>query len=225
MDIQGLGEKIIDQLVETGKVHAPSGLYALREDDLAALERMGPRSAAKLREAIERSRETTFARFLFALGIREVGEATALALAGFFNDIESIESASEEQLQTIPDIGPVVATHIHAFFRQAHNREVIASLLRHGVRWPKAAGQPGSALGKLTGQTWVVTGKLDTMTRDEAKERIRAAGGKVSASVSRKTTFLLCGAGPGSKLTEAKKLDVTLLGEREFLDMLGSAER
>ena len=220
MDIQGLGDKIIDQLVDTGLVSTPADLYRLSATDLEALERMGPTSAAKLCEAIQHSRETTFARFLFALGIREVGEATARVLADHFGDLDALEKASISELQEVPDVGPVVGTEIHAFFRQAHNRDVIQELVRYGVNWPRGQKRPtATAAGRLSGQTFVVTGTLSGMGREEARERIRALGGKVSDSVSRKTSYLVCGESPGSKLKKAEELGVPVLGEAEFLEI------
>lgn len=222
MNIQGLGEKVIDQLVESRKVSTPADLYELSEADLESFERMGTRSAAKLCAAISGSRNTTLPRFLFALGIREVGEATALALAEHFGDIRRIEGASQEELQEVPDVGPAVAAHVHAFFRQSHNRAVIDRLIRNGVRWPVPSTAPvGSAVGPLAGQTWVVTGTLPTISREEAKQRIRDAGGKISESVSARTSYLLCGENPGSKLTKAEKLGVPVVGEEELFKMLG----
>jgi DNA ligase (NAD+) len=219
MDIQGLGERIIDQLVDTGKVHTPADLFSLTEEDLAGMERMGEKSAANLRQAIQRSGDTTLPRFLYALGIRDVGEATALALAVHFGDIERLEAAGEDELQEVPDVGPVVAAHVFAFFRQAHNREVVADLRRH-VRWPRIEKAESAGTGPLAGQTWVVTGTLDSLSREEARERIRAAGGKLSESVSRRTSFLLCGERPGSKLKKAQELGVPVLDEQQFLEML-----
>ena len=221
MDIQGLGEKLIDQLVDTGMVRTPADLFRLTETELEALERMGPASASKLKEAIQRSRDTTLARFLYALGIREVGEATARVLAEHFGDLDALEHASMEELQKAPDIGPVVAAGIHAFFQQAHNREVIQQLQDYGVKWPRAEKPARKPASRLAGQTFVVTGTLSAMGRDEAKERIRLLGGKTSESVSRKTSFLVCGDNPGSKLKKAEELGVPILQEKGFLKMLG----
>ncbi|RME32940.1 MAG: NAD-dependent DNA ligase LigA, partial [Gammaproteobacteria bacterium] len=170
MDIEGLGDKLVEQLVEKGLVNDVADIYELRHEQLASLERMGDKSARNLLEAIERSKQTTLARFLYALGIREVGEATAATLAGHFGSLEAIMEADEERLMEVPDIGPVVAANIAAFFRQKHNREVIRRLLKAGIRWPRprrpAAAQP------LAGKTFVLTGTLSGMTREEAKERI-----------------------------------------------------
>jgi DNA ligase (NAD+) len=219
MDIDGLGSKIIDQLVELERVKTPADLYSLGADDLAELERMGEKSAAKLVAAIGHSKNTTFARFLYGLGIRDVGEATALALANHFGSIEALEGASEESIQEVPDIGPVVAAHVHTFFQQTHNREVIAQLRERGVHWPE---QPPRAAteGPFTGKTFVLTGTLASMTRDEAGDHIIAKGGKVSGSVSKKTSYVVAGAEAGSKLKKAQDLGVEVLGEDEFLRLL-----
>lgn len=221
LDIQGLGEKLIDQLVESGKVGSPADLYRLQETDLAGLERMGPKSAAKLVAAIQRSRSTTLARFLLGVGIPNVGEATAATLALHFGTLEALMEASEEQLQEVPDVGPVVAAGVRAFFQQKHNREVIQDLLRLGLSWPTSrAAEPG-ADRRMAGQTWVITGALATMTREQARERILAQGGKVSESVSRSTTGLVCGENPGSKLKKATDLGVPVVSEAEFLERFG----
>ncbi|HEU4654188.1 MAG TPA: NAD-dependent DNA ligase LigA [Steroidobacteraceae bacterium] len=220
MDIDGLGSKIIDQLVETDRVRTPADLYSLTVENLAALERMGEKSAAKLVDAIEHSKETTFARFLYALGIRDVGEATAMALANHFASIDALESASEESIQEVPDIGPVVAAHVHTFFQQRHNREVITQLRERGVRWPEQPRQRAVQEGPFTGKTFVLTGTLSSMTRDEASDRIIAKGGKVSGSVSKKTSYVVAGAEAGSKLKKAQDLGVEILGEEEFVKLL-----
>jgi DNA ligase (NAD+) len=172
--------------------------------------------------AIARSRETTLPKFLLALGIREVGEATALALAGHFGDLRGIEDATEEALMEVPDVGPVVAAEVHAFFHQAHNRRVIDDLIGSGVRWPPMARTAVAATsGVLAGKTLVVTGTLASMSRDEARKRIRALGGKPADSVSAKTDYLVCGDAPGSKLKKAEMLGVQVISEQEFLALIG----
>lgn len=220
LDIDGLGSKIIDQLVERELVRSPADLYALNAEQFASLERMGEKSAAKLVEALARSKKTTLPRFLYALGIRDVGEATAAALAEHFGELETLESASEEQIQEVPDVGPVVAAHVHHFFQQTHNREVIAELRRHGVHWPAIAARKASTEGPLTGKTFVLTGTLDSMSRDQASDRIAALGGKVSGSVSKKTSYVVAGTDAGSKLKKAQELGVEVLDEQTFLDLL-----
>jgi DNA ligase (NAD+) len=221
LDIDGLGTKIIDQLVEGEKVRSPADLYRLTVDDYANLERMGEKSAANLVEALDRSKQTTLARFLYALGIRDVGEATAAALANHFGSLRPLEDASEEAIQEVPDIGPVVAAHVHRFFRQKHNREVIAALREAGVTWKDQQRKAGAAEGPLTGKTFVLTGSLDSMSRDEASERITALGGKVTGSVSKRTSYVVAGAEAGSKLAKAQELGVEVLDEKRFLQLLG----
>jgi DNA ligase (NAD+) len=220
LDIEGLGTKLIDQLVDLELVRSPADLYALTVEQLAGLERMGEKSAAKLVEALERSKDTTLPRFLYALGIRDVGEATAAALAAHFGSLEALQDATEEQIRETPDVGPVVAAHIRHFFDQAHNREVIAALRAHGVRWPDVPRKSALTEGRLSGKTFVLTGTLDSMSREEASERIAALGGKVSGSVSKKTSYVVVGAEPGSKLKKAQELGVEILDEKAFLALL-----
>ncbi|HEX2494807.1 MAG TPA: NAD-dependent DNA ligase LigA [Steroidobacter sp.] len=220
MDIDGLGTKIIDQLVDNGMVRSPADLYQLRLEQLANLERMGEKSARKLINAIESSESTTLERFLYALGIRDIGEATAAALAQHFGDLEILQHASEEQIQEVPDIGPVAAAHVHTFFRQAHNRKVIEELRASGVHWP-VRQRRSNGEGPLSGKTFVITGTLESMSRDEASDRITALGGKVSSSVSKKTSYLLVGSDAGSKLKKAQELNVPILDEAAFLRLLG----
>ncbi len=222
MDIDGLGSKIIDQLVEREIVESPADLYGLTVEQFAGLERMGERSAANLLAALERSKSTTLPRFLYALGIRDVGEATAAALAEHFGSLESLQDASAEQIQETPDVGPIVAAHVRHFFEQEHNREVIRALRAHGVQWPDVSRKrKGSEGGPLTGKTFVLTGSLDSMSRDEASDRIIALGGKVSGSVSKKTSYVIAGAEAGSKLKKAQELGVEVLDEQAFLSLLG----
>jgi DNA ligase (NAD+) len=223
LDIDGLGSKIIDQLIEHDPplVRSPADLYTLTVGQLADLERMGEKSAANLVEAIERSRKTTLARFLYGLGIRDVGEATAAALAAHFGSLEFLQDASEAEIQEVPDIGPVVAAHVHSFFQQAHNREVIDALRERGVQWPKQQRKAAVAEGTLSGKTFVITGTLDSMSRDQASDRITALGGKVSGSVSKKTSYVVAGSEPGSKLAKAQELGVEVLDEAAFLKLLG----
>lgn len=219
LDIEGLGDKLIEQLVERALVTSPDELYGQSLETLAGLERMGERSAAKLLRALERSKATTLPRFLFALGIRDVGEATALALARHFGSLEKLMAADVAAIQQVPDVGPVVAQNVALFFASDSHRRVIARLRALDVHWADVervpiAGQP------LAGQSFVVTGSLASMSREEASERLRALGAKVSASVSAKTAFLVHGAEPGSKLAKANELGVRLLDEDEFIDLL-----
>jgi DNA ligase (NAD+) len=222
LNIEGLGTKLIDQLVDGGLVKTSADLYALSVEQLEALDRMGEKSAQKLVAAIAKSKETTFARFLYALGIANVGETTAATLAQGFGSLDELLRADEERLQQIPDVGPVVAASIGAFFREEHNRSVIQALRQAGVRWPapaprKTEGQP------LAGRTFVITGTLQSMTRDEAKSRLQALGAKVSGSVSKKTAALIVGAEPGSKLRAAEDLGVEVWTEDRLRSTLGEA--
>jgi DNA ligase (NAD+) len=225
MDIDGLGAKIIDQLVESEPplVLSPADLYKLTVQQLTDLERMGEKSAQNLVDAIEASKKTTLARFLYALGIRDVGEATAAALAGHFGSIEALQDANEAAIQETPDVGPVVAAHVHTFFQQPHNREVIQELRDLGVHWPAIQRRAAAAEGALSGKTFVLTGTLDSMSRDQAGDRITTLGGKVTGSVSKKTSYVVAGAEAGSKLQKAQELGVEVLDEAAFLKLLGDA--
>ncbi|HEY0942932.1 MAG TPA: NAD-dependent DNA ligase LigA [Steroidobacter sp.] len=221
LDIDGLGEKIVDQLLTTGLVKSPADLYKLTVQQFADLERLGEKSAKNLVDALEQSKKTTLARFLYALGIRDVGEATATALANHFGSIEALQEASTEAIQEVPDVGPVVAAHVHTFFQQPHNREVIQALRDSGVHWPAQKPRATAAEGPLTGKTFVLTGTLDSMSRDQAGDRITALGGKVTGSVSKKTSYVVAGAEAGSKLTKAQELGIEILDEAAFLKLLG----
>jgi DNA ligase (NAD+) len=221
LDIEGMGSKLIDQLVDSGRVSHFSDLFALTAAELAQMDRMGEKSAKNLMAAIESAKRTTLPKFLYALGIREVGEATALSLANYFGDIEPIISASIDELQEVSDVGPVVAEHIRSFMNQQHNREVINDLLRrHKIHWPKIDKPAADIELPFSGKTIVVTGTLIGMSRAEAKEAIQQLGGKASGSVSAKTDYLLAGANAGSKLAIAESLDVPLLSEEDLLDIL-----
>ena len=222
MDIEGFGGKLVEQLVSLDMVRTPADLYCLQREKLLELERMGEKSVDNLLEAIEASKQTTLQRFIFAIGIREVGEATAAAIADYFGSLDAIRSASEEQLQMVPDVGPIVASHIHSFFAEQHNLDVIANLRSSGVKWQESdpAVDRAQTEGHLAGKTFVLTGTLSGMTRDEAKDRIRARGGKVTGSVSKATNFLVAGEKAGSKLQKAEKLGLTILSEEELLDLL-----
>ncbi len=216
MDIDGLGEKIVVQLTEAGLVNTVAELYSLTHEQLAGLERMGKKSANNLIEALDKSRETTLDRFIYALGIREVGEATARSLAQYFKDFNLIEKASTEELEQIADIGPVVAHNIHSFFQETHNRKVIDTLKKN-IHWPAVESNYSS---KLNGMTFVITGTLPSMGRDEAKQKIMALGAKVSSSVSKKTSYVVYGEAPGSKYEKALQLGVKTLNENEFLELI-----
>jgi DNA ligase (NAD+) len=218
MDIEGLGDKLIEQLVDRDLIHHAADLYSLPLETLANLERMAEKSAQNIIDALNKSKSTTFSRFLYALGIREVGEATAKQLAHHFGDLESLFSTSVEDLQAIQDIGPVVAKHIVAFFSEKHNRNVINKLLDAGIHWEK---KTKSSLDlPLAGKTFVLTGTLKSLSRDEAKEKLERLGAKVSGSVSSKTHYVVAGEDPGSKLSKAEKLNIAVLTEEEFLSFL-----
>jgi DNA ligase (NAD+) len=220
MDIDGLGAKLIEQLVSIDRLKTPADLFQLDKEELAELERMGEKSAQNLIDAIQKGKETTLARFLYSLGIREVGETTAANLATHFGGLEPIMSASEEELLAVADVGPIVASRIRAFFDETHNREVIARLRDAGVHWKESAPRAAPQDGPLAGKTFVLTGTLSDMTRDEAKDRILALGGKVTGSVSKKTDYVVFGEKPGSKLNKAQQLGVESLDESQFEALL-----
>ena len=211
MDIEGLGAKLIEQLVEEGQVENPADIYRLTEEEVATLERMGEKSAANVIRAIEASKSTSLARFLYALGIREVGEATAANLAAYFGNLKAIVDASAETLVKVPDVGPVVAQRIRDFLDEEHNLDVMRQLQDLGVHWEDTDPAQVAEDGPLSGMTFVITGTLPDMTRDEAKALIQREGGKVTGSVSKKTSYLLAGEKAGSKLAKAQKLDVEVI--------------
>jgi DNA ligase (NAD+) len=221
LDIEGLGDKLIEQLVEHEQVKSPADIYSLTQSQLAQLERMGEKSAANLVAAIEKSKRATLPRLLYGLGIRDVGEATALALARHFGSLEQLMSADERAIQQVPDIGPVVAAHVAAFFASDEHRRVINALRDKGVTWPDLEPESGSA-GSLTGRTFVVTGTLTSMTREQAQEALTARGAKVTASVSKKTSYVVAGSEAGSKLVKAQELGVPVLNEQQFIELLRS---
>jgi DNA ligase (NAD+) len=212
IDIEGLGEKLVDQLVDGNVIRTLPDLYRLGLSGLAALERMGEKSAQNLLVALEKSKRTALPRFLFGLGIRHVGESTARDLARHFGRLDAIMDATVEQLLEVPDVGPIVAESIHTFFAQPHNREVVEQLRACGVSWEE--GEPVARASKpLTGKTVVLTGTLPTLTRDEAKDLLEAVGAKVAGSVSKKTDYVIAGTEAGSKLDKARELGVPVLDE------------
>ena len=216
VEIDGLGDKLVEQLVDANVIRTLPDLYRLGFTALASLDRMADKSADKLLAALEKSKQTTLARFVFGLGIRHVGEATAKALAGHFGKLDSIMDAAPGQLLDVADVGPIVATSIRTFFDQPHNREVVEQLRACGVTWEE--GEPAAAAWRpLSGKTFVVTGTLPSLSRDEAKDRIEAAGGKAAGSVSKKTDYLVAGTEAGSKLEKAQALGVTVIDEATFL--------
>lgn len=219
MDIEGLGEKLVDQLVDNAIVRTPADLYKLGLLKLANLERMAEKSAANLLTAIDASKQTTLARFIFALGIRNVGEATAKDLARYFGSLDALMNANEITLLEVDDVGPIVAQSIAQFFAEPHNREVALQLRAAGVSWQESVPQK-KTVGELTGKVFVLTGTLPTLGREQAKEKIEAAGGKVVGSVSKKTDYVVAGSEAGSKLIKAQELGVTILGEAELNKLL-----
>lgn len=223
MDVDGMGDKIIDQLVEKEYVHTPADLFQLTAGKLTGLDRMGPKSAQNVVDALEKAKETTFARFLYALGIREVGEATAAGLAAHFGTLDALISASIEDLQHVPDVGIVVATHTFNFFAEESNRDVIRQLTEEaGVHWPAPVVVNAEELDNpFAGKTVVLTGSLSVLSRDEAKDRLTALGAKVAGSVSKKTDLVIAGEAAGSKLVKAQELGIQVIDEAEMIRLLG----
>jgi DNA ligase (NAD+) len=220
MDIEGLGDRLVEQLLASDLVRHVADVFELDPDAVAGLERMGGKSAEKLLAAIDAARETTLPRFLYALGIREVGEATALALASHFRTLDALMDADEAALQEVPDVGPVVASYVRDFFDQAQNRELVQALLDAGVRWPPMP-EPEQVDSPVSGRTVVLTGSLETLSRDQARARLRELGARVTDSVSKKTDLVIAGPGAGSKLARAEKLGIEVRDEDWLRDLLG----
>lgn len=218
LDIEGLGEKLVEQLVDSALVRDVADVFHLRREDIEGLERMAEKSAGNLLAAIDKARSTTLPRFLFGLGIPEVGEATALALVNHFGLLEKIMTADATALEEVADVGPIVATHVQHFFANEENRAVVARLQESGVHWSESDVAAQSDI--LSGQIFVLTGTLEGMTRDEAKARLQALGAKVAGSVSKKTTYVVAGLGAGSKLDKAQELEIPVLDEPQFLAFL-----
>jgi len=224
LDIEGLGDKLVDQLVDHGMVKTPADLYRLEPTALANLERMGEKSAANSLAAIDKSRTTTLERFIYALGIRNVGESTARDLARHFGSLDPLMDADEAALQTVPDVGPVVAASIARFFGEPRNREVVQELRKLGVKWVEGRAKAAAEL-PLAGKSFVLTGALAGMTREEAAERIVARGGNVSGSVSKKTHYVVAGTDPGGKLDKARALGVEIIDEKALARLLKQKAR
>ncbi|WP_342595165.1 NAD-dependent DNA ligase LigA [Salinicola lusitanus] len=222
LDIDGLGEKLIDLLVERDWVKTPADLFRLRAERLAELPRLAEKSANNLIASLDAAKRTTLARFVYAIGIREVGEATAASLARHFGSLQALRDASLEALKAVDDVGPVVAHHIHTFFQQPHNQETLDDLRAVGVSWDEV--EMAERPQPLAGQTWVLTGSLESMTRDEGKERLQALGAKVAGSVSKKTATVVAGPGAGSKLAKAEELEVEVIDEATFIGRLEAWE-
>jgi DNA ligase (NAD+) len=223
LDIDGLGDKLIEQLVDLHKVKTPADFFSLDIAQLASMERMGEKSAVNLLQALEHSKRTTLAKFLYALGIREVGEATAANLAQHLCTLQEIKDASLEALQEVPDVGVIVAQHIHNFFREEHNLQVIEALLEAGVNWPKVEKRAQESL-PLSGQIYVLTGTLTQMDRAQAKAKLQNLGAKVAGSVSAKTSCVVAGEKAGSKLLKAQELEVKIMTEAQMLTMFAELE-
>ena len=220
LDIEGLGDKVVDQLVDTGLVGALPDLYALTQEQLEGLDRMGEKSAASLVSTIERSKQTALARFLYGLGIRHVGETTAKDLARHFGGMERLIAASVEELLEVADVGPIVAESVHAFFQEPHNVGAIRALISSGFTWPETDGTERAVPLPLAGKTFVLTGTLPTLSRDDAKDMIESLGGKVSGSVSKKTDWVVAGTEAGSKLEKAESLGIAVIDEAALLALL-----
>jgi len=219
MDIDGLGDKLVEQLVDEGCIDHMDDLYTLTVEKIAGLERMGEKSATNLIDALQESKHTSLNRFIYALGIREVGEATALTLANYFTNLDAIKAANEESLQNVEDVGPVVAAHIVRFFKQPHNLEVIEKLLNSGIYWDQIEAVAVEEQ-TLEGKTFVITGTLTEMTRDDAKKALQARGAKVTGSVSKKTDYVVVGDNAGSKAAKAEQLGVDMLDETALIELL-----
>jgi DNA ligase (NAD+) len=222
LDIEGLGAKLVEQMVDEGVLSTPSDVYALQAATLEGLERMGEKSAANLLSAIDRSRRTSLPRLLYGLGIAGVGESTARALADHFGSLEALQAASEEQVLEVPDVGPVIAASVRAFFANPRHARELKRLRELGVQWPEAAPQAAQAASlPLAGLSIVLTGRLEHITREAASERLAALGARVSSSVSKKTSYVIAGAEAGSKLTRAHELGVPVLDEAGLAALLG----
>jgi DNA ligase (NAD+) len=222
LDIEGLGDKLVEQLVDNAIVKTPADIYKLDMTSLSSLDRMAKKSADNVVKAIEKSKDTTLARFIYALGIRNVGETTAKELAYYFGNLEQLMTADEEHLRQVPDIGPVVAQSIINFFSEMHNREVIEKLRTTGVHWQEGVSTKRTKTieGRVGDKTFVLTGALPSLSREEVKERIELAGGKVTGSVSKKTDYVVAGGDPGSKYDKAIELGITILNEAQLLQLL-----
>lgn len=218
MDIEGLGEKLIDQFVENGLVRTPADLYRLEGECLSELPRVGEKSAQNLLDALQASKSTTLARFIYALGIREVGEATAQSLANHFGGLDALRDATPEVLEVVPDVGPIVAEKIAAYFDNPDNARAVDELVEVGIAWPAIEAVADSL--PLAGQTWVLTGSLEQMSRNEAKQKLTGLGAKVAGSVSGKTAQVVAGPGAGSKLVKAEQLEVPVMDEAGFMELL-----
>jgi DNA ligase (NAD+) len=221
MDIEGLGDKLVEQMVELGMIQSIGDLYHLEYSQLAGLERMADKSASNLLQALETAKSTTLARFIFSLGIREVGEATAEALANAFRTLDAIMQADIDALQQVDDVGPVVAENIVQFFAQERNRDIVQNLIKQGIHWPEVESPDKTGSQPLAGQTYVITGTLEGLSRDQAAALLKAKGARVSSSVSAKTSAVIAGEKPGSKVSKAEALGVEVLDQAGFESLIG----
>lgn len=224
LDIDGLGNKLVEQLFDEKLIETVADLYTLSVEQLSRLERMGEKSAKNLVDALIDSKQTTMARFIYALGIREVGETTAKSLANYYRYLSELEKTDEEDLQQVDDVGPIVASHVVHFFQQAHNLDVIESLLQAGIEWPTPEKREDAEQLPLAGNVYVLTGSLQQLKRNDAKAQLEALGAKVSGSVSKKTTAVFAGEKAGSKLAKAENLGVTVYGEEELVEILKNSK-
>jgi DNA ligase (NAD+) len=220
MDIEGLGEQLVEQLVDRGLVTTPADFYTLNLETLANLERMAKKSAQNVLDALEKSKTTSLARFIYSLGIRHVGESTAKSLAKHFGSLDALLASDENHIVSVNDIGPVVAQSILSFFADPLNRQLIDQLRASGIHWEE--NEPEQSSDLLAGKTFVLTGTLPTLSRDDARAKIEAAGGKIAGSVSKKTSYVVAGEEAGSKLTRAEELGVAILDEEQLLKLLES---
>ncbi|MCF8188784.1 MAG: NAD-dependent DNA ligase LigA, partial [Sulfuritalea sp.] len=220
MDIEGLGEQLVEQLVDRGLVTTPADFYTLNLETLANLERMAKKSAQNVLDALEKSKTTSLARFIYSLGIRHVGESTAKSLAKHFGSLDALLASDENHIVSVNDIGPVVAQSILRFFADPLNRQLIDQLRASGIHWEE--NEPEQSSDLLAGKTFVLTGTLPTLSRDDARAKIEAAGGKIAGSVSKKTSYVVAGEEAGSKLTRAEELGVAILDEEQLLKLLES---
>ena len=221
MDIDGLGDKLIEQLIDEGKVATFSDLYHLQKDELVSMERMGEKSADNVLQALEKSKKTSLDKFIYALGLREVGETTATTLANYFGSLDALKKADEEMLLSVDDVGPIAAKNILQYFQQPENIVIITQLQQAGVEWPEKKLDRNTNL-PLSGCTYVLTGTMQLLNRNDAKDKLLALGAKVSASVSKKTTAVIAGEKAGSKLAKAEKLGVDVLDENQLMKLLES---
>ena len=218
MDIEGFGSKLIEQLVDIKRISSPDDIFTLSKDELSKLDRLGSKSAQNIIDAISRSKETTLSRFIFSMGIREVGQTTAETLEVYCKNLNQIMNSTEEELLEIPEVGPIVAKNIHNFFTQEKNKKTINNLIQYGVTWNENEILLDIEDKPLKNMVLVITGSLSSMNRSQLKDLIKNIGGKVTSSISKNTDLLVCGENPGSKLKKALELKIKVLNEPEFFE-------